>query len=62
MYAPSIAGFDVTLGVRNLLGKRDLMPAPGDYDRVDTNMGERLVVPRVPGEGREAYVKIGYAY
>lgn len=61
-YAPSIAGFDVTLGVRNLLGKRDLMPAPGDYDRVETNMGELLVVPRVPGEGREAYVKIGYAY
>ena len=59
VYAPSLYGFDVTLGVRNLVGKRDLMPAPGDYDR---SMPDTRVVPRVPGEGRELYVKVGYSY
>jgi hypothetical protein len=52
-------GFDVTLGARNLVGKRDLMPAPGDYDRT---MPDTRVVPRVPGEGREFYAKVGYSY
>ena len=59
LYAPSIAGFDVTAGVRNLLGVREQVPAPGDYDR---STPSALVVPRVPGQGRELYVKIGYAY
>jgi outer membrane receptor for ferrienterochelin and colicins len=59
LYAPGIAGFDVTAGVRNILGKRDLVVAPGDYDRTIPSM---LVVPQVPGEGRELYVKVGYAY
>ncbi len=59
LYAPNIAGFDVTVGVRNILGKRDLVPAPGDYDRT---MPMPFVVARVPGEGREVYVKIGYSY
>jgi outer membrane receptor protein involved in Fe transport len=58
VYAPDLAGFDVTAGVRNLLGTRDLVPAPGDYDR----MSATTVVPRVPAEGRELYVKIGYSY
>jgi len=62
VYAPKVAGFDVTVGVRNLFGKRDLIPTPGDYDRSETNGGQLLVVPRVPGEGREVYAKIGYAY
>jgi hypothetical protein len=56
---PGLRGFDVTAGVRNLIGKRDLMPAPGDYDRTQPAV---LTVPRVPGEGRELYVKLGYAY
>ena len=58
-YAPDLWGFDVTVGARNLIGKRDLMPAPGDYDR---SMPDTRVVPRVPGEGRELYVKVGYSY
>jgi iron complex outermembrane receptor protein len=58
-YAPDVWGFDVTLGVRNALGRRDLIPAPGDYDRAAS---PDPVVPRVPGEGREAYVRIGYSY
>ena len=62
LYAPNIAGFDVTVGIRNILGKRDLVPAPGDYDRTVSGMSAQVVVPRVPGEGREVYVKIGYSY
>jgi iron complex outermembrane receptor protein len=58
-YAPDVLGFDVTLGVRNVLGERDLIPAPGDYDRSDN---PDPVVARVPGEGREVYVRIGYSY
>lgn len=60
-YAPDIRGFDVTLGVRNLIGTRDLMPAPADYDRFP--VGEPVVhVARIPGEGREIHVKVGYSY
>lgn len=59
LYAPNIGGFDVTVGLRNLLGKRDLLPAPGDYDR---SMPTAAVIPRIPGEGREIFAKIGYAY
>lgn len=60
IYAPNVvAGFDLTAGVRNILGTRDLMPAPGDYDRTAP---QSLIVPRVPGEGREFYAKIGYSY
>jgi iron complex outermembrane receptor protein len=59
IYAPNLAGFDVTAGVRNLLGTRDLVPAPGDYDR--TRPRDALVA-RVPAEGREVYVKVGHAY
>lgn len=58
-YAPDLGGFDVTLGVRNVLGRRDLIPAPPAYDRT---AGEARTVPRVPGEGRELQVQIGYAY
>ena len=59
VYAPALWGFDVTVGAKNLVGKRDLMPAPGDYDR---SMPDTTVIPRVPGEGREFYVKVGYSY
>jgi hypothetical protein len=59
LYAPSIRGFDVTLGVRNLIGKRDLLPAPGDYDR---STPVAVVIPRIPGEGREIFAKVGYSY
>ncbi len=58
LYAPNIRGFDITAGARNLIGTRDQMPAPPDYDRSDP----ATVIPRVPGEGREIYVKVGYSY
>ncbi len=58
IYAPNVKGFDFTAGARNLIGTRDQMPAPPDYDRSDP----ALVIPRVPGEGREIYVKVGYSY
>ncbi len=59
IYVPNVSGFDLTAGARNLIGTRDQIPAPGDYDRA---MPDVLTVPRVPGEGRELYVKVGYAY
>jgi outer membrane receptor for ferrienterochelin and colicins len=59
VHAPNIAGFDLTAGIRNILGIRDLVPAPGDYDRTTP---VPTVVPRVPAEGREVYVKVGYSY
>jgi outer membrane receptor for ferrienterochelin and colicins len=67
LYAPNIAGFEVTAGVRNLLGTRDRLPAPGDYDRTVQDpampgMTRQQVVARVPGEAREVYVKVGYSY
>jgi len=58
LYAPRIRIFEVTAGIRNLIGTRDLMPTPPDYDRSDP----ATVIPRVPGEGREIYVKVGYSY
>ncbi|MBK7197545.1 MAG: TonB-dependent receptor, partial [Myxococcales bacterium] len=54
-YLPSIGGFDVTLGVRNLLGQREAVPAPEDYDRDDP-------IATLPGEGRELYARLGYRY
>jgi iron complex outermembrane receptor protein len=58
LYLPGMHGFDLTAGVRNLIGTRDHVVAPGDYDRTDTN----TVVPYVLGEGREVYAKVGYHY
>ncbi len=60
LYAPAVAGFDVTAGVRNLIGTRDMMPAPGDYDRQASP--NDVVVSRIPGEGRELFVKVGHAF
>jgi outer membrane receptor protein involved in Fe transport len=61
IYAPDIIfkRLDLTAGVRNLIGTRDMMPAPGDYDR---SIPDALVIARVPGEGRELHVKLGYSY
>ncbi len=59
VYVPNLRGFDLTAGVRNVIGKREQVPAPGDYDR---SLPDVLTVPRVPGEGRELYVKLGYSY
>jgi outer membrane receptor protein involved in Fe transport len=61
VYVPDVHGFDVTAGVRNLIGKRDQIVAPGDYDRVNPDK-TTTTIPSVPGEGREVYVKVGYNY
>ena len=61
VYVPNLRGFDLTAGVRNLIGTRDLQPAVGDYDRFP-DPATTILVPRLPAEGREAYVKVGYAY
>jgi len=61
LYPPSHPGFHVTPGARNLLGTRDLTPAPGDYDRFPAGQPPVLVA-RIPGEGREVYVKVGVTY
>jgi outer membrane receptor for ferrienterochelin and colicins len=59
IYIPNVHRFDITLGVRNILGTRDLVVAPQDYDL--TGMTPRTVF-QVPGEGREYFAKVGYAY
>ena len=61
VYVPNLRGFDVTAGVRNLIGRRDRVPAPGDYDRFPAMM-DPVTVHRIPGEGRELFVKVGYSY
>ena len=61
VYVPNLRGFDLTAGVRNLIGRRDRVPAPGDYDRFP-DMLDPVTVHRIPGEGRELYVKVGYSY
>ncbi len=60
IYVPDIRGFDLTGGVRNIIGTRDLMPAPADYDRYMSP--NTVTIPRIPGEGREIFLKLGYAY
>ncbi|HET9987215.1 MAG TPA: TonB-dependent receptor [Kofleriaceae bacterium] len=61
IYVPNVSGFDITAGVRNIIGTRDRVVAPGDYDRtVDPN--NPVTVFEVPGEGRELFLKVGYAY
>jgi len=61
-YAPNISGFDITAGVRNLIGIRDHVVAAGDFDRYDETTMTTTTVPYIPGEGRELYVKVGYSY
>jgi iron complex outermembrane receptor protein len=61
IYVPDVRGFDLTLGVRNILGKRDQVPAPGDYDRFP-DPATVIVVPKIPGEGREVFVKLGFSH
>jgi len=60
IYVPNVHGFDITAGVRNLIGTREHVVAPGDYDR--TTDTPPTLVPYVPGEGREVYAKVGYSY
>jgi outer membrane receptor for ferrienterochelin and colicins len=65
IYVPNVHGFDMTLGVRNIIGHRDQVPAPGDYDRTNTDDAgntSTTTIARVPGEGREFFAKLGYSY
>lgn len=61
-YAPKVHGFDITAGVRNLIGKRPAVVAGGDFDRIDPMTMMTTTIPVLPGEGRELYVKVGYSY
>jgi outer membrane receptor for ferrienterochelin and colicins len=54
LYAPSLRGFDLTIGVKNLLDQIQQVPAAEDFDRDQ-------VASTVFGEGRELYVRLGYA-
>ena len=62
IYVPNLHGFDLTIGVRNLVGKRDLVVVPGDYDRFDKLGNTVAVIPRIAGEGREFFAKLGYSF
>ncbi len=61
IYVPDLRGLDLTIGARNLLGKRQPVVAPEDYDRPQDD-GTTQVVPIVPGEGRELYARVGYTF
>jgi outer membrane receptor protein involved in Fe transport len=64
LHAPSLWGFDVTLGVRNILGTRDQVPAQSDYDRVFQDNGTLRDehINLLPGPGREFFLRAGYEY
>ncbi len=56
---PNVQGFDITLTARNLTGIRQQVVAPQDYNRtapVDATIN------RVPGEGREVYLRVGFSF
>jgi outer membrane receptor protein involved in Fe transport len=59
VFAPDVRGFDVTVGVRNLLGRREEVPTQEEFDRTDP---EAMLVPILPGAGRELYARIGLRY
>jgi outer membrane receptor for ferrienterochelin and colicins len=60
-YAPNVRGFDVTIGARNLIGRRERVPGQEDFDRSD-DLGNPIIVPVLPGEGRELHARIGYRF
>jgi outer membrane receptor protein involved in Fe transport len=64
LHAPSLWGLDVTLGVRNLLGTREQVPAQSDYDRVFEEDGtlRNQLINTIPGAGRELFVRVGYEH
>ncbi len=60
-YAPNLSGFDVTIGVRNLLDQREQIPAQSDYDRAQPAPGG-VKVYLIPGAGREIFARVGYRF
>jgi outer membrane receptor for ferrienterochelin and colicins len=59
LYAPDVGGFDVTVGVRNLLGSAEDVPAQEEFDRTDP---DSMTVPILPGAGREIHARVGVRY
>ena len=58
LHAPDLfPGVDFTLGLRNVLGRREQVPAQEDVDRPDGTP-----VYLIPGEGREVYARLGVRY
>jgi iron complex outermembrane receptor protein len=57
LYLPRWHGFDLTLGVRNLIGTREHVPAQADYDSDDPKRS----IAYIPGEGRELYARVGFS-
>ena len=56
IYAPDVRGFDLTVGVRNLLGVREQVPLSEDYDR------DTFELPWISGEAREFYARLGHEF
>ncbi len=63
LFAPSIRGFDLSVGARNLIGTRAEVVAQDDYDRPSQgSLGEPPTeVLTIPGTGRELFLRLGYA-
>jgi outer membrane receptor for ferrienterochelin and colicins len=61
VYVPDVRHFDLTVGVRNLIGRRQQVVAADDFDRTDAAM-TTTITPIVPGEGREIFARLGYRY
>jgi iron complex outermembrane receptor protein len=59
VYVPDLRGFDLTIGARNLIGRREQVPGQEDYDRT-TPAPATLAI--LPGEGREIYARLGYRF
>jgi outer membrane receptor protein involved in Fe transport len=58
LYVPDLKRFDLTVGVRNIIGTRERVPTS---DEVDRGEGTTPVLT-VPGEGREIFARLGYSY
>ncbi|MBP9087209.1 MAG: TonB-dependent receptor [Kofleriaceae bacterium] len=56
---PNLHGFDVSFTARNLLGVRQQVVAPQDYNRTAP---VEAIINRVPGEGREVYLRVGFSF
>jgi outer membrane receptor for ferrienterochelin and colicins len=56
LYAPAlVGGLDLTVGARNLVGRREQVPVGDEADRATP-------IYTIPGEGREVYLRVGYSY
>lgn len=58
IYVPDVQKFDLTVGVRNIIGTRERVPTSDEVDRD----GGMTPIYTVPGEGREFFARLGYSY